>query len=210
MILGFPLHMDVHLINLPRSWSVPHIMLTWILGVVFAWRLLVFALSTRKLIEMKVFYEHLLDIPNASSSALDRSAVLANASIFRATSKQSPGLKLSGGLVKSEMTILQQVSRTRMETRQLKQKANISNLTRMMWPSESSLPIWTESLKLTSIPSVASYDRRIISPPFSTRIFSICMFEYLYHGKLLAFYQGPWYATNRKRIASTFVLDGTV
>lgn len=47
-------------------WSVPHIALTWVLGIVLLWRLLVFALSLRKLIEMKAFYEHLLNVPNVS------------------------------------------------------------------------------------------------------------------------------------------------
>lgn len=54
-----------------RRWSVPHIALTWVLGIVFGWRLLVFALSTRKLIEMKAFYEHLLDVPNVGHGHRD-------------------------------------------------------------------------------------------------------------------------------------------
>lgn len=52
--------------NVSSRWSLPHVLLTWLLGGFFAWQLVTFSFGLPKLLDMKRFYEHLLDIPNVS------------------------------------------------------------------------------------------------------------------------------------------------
>lgn len=47
-------------------WSFPHKVFTWIIALFFAWRLGTFAVGFRRLLEIKRFYEHLLNIPDVS------------------------------------------------------------------------------------------------------------------------------------------------
>ncbi len=51
-------------------WSVPHVILTWTLAIFFVWRLATFGLSVPRLLELKRFYEFLLNVPDVSGSVL--------------------------------------------------------------------------------------------------------------------------------------------
>lgn len=47
-------------------WSLPHKIFTWIIALFFIWRLVTFAFGFSRLLEIKRFYEFLLDVPNVS------------------------------------------------------------------------------------------------------------------------------------------------
>lgn len=66
-------------------WSLPHKIFTWIIALFFLWRLSTFAFGFTRLLEIKRFYEHLLDIPNVCSLRLSRLRHLTRPSIASLT-----------------------------------------------------------------------------------------------------------------------------